>query len=465
MVCNCGRQASKGKKDRPNILFIVTDDQGAWTLSAESYPNTHTPQIDKLAGQGVLMKNAFSVSAVCAPSRAALATGRYPNETGVLSNADIGVDTTLVLWPEMFKNAGYNTAMVGKWDLGEAYRGHHPGQRGFDRFAGFMQGGKQSKDPVVQLEGKDTVFTGQFTADVLTDLAEGYIEEFADESWVVCLHYWAPHANTRFPRGFSPPYDDRSWLPLKDIDLEHWKNMDLTIPNPDFPNLDTLRIRRMMREYYASVHSVDRNIGRLMDMLDSLGLADNTIVLFTSDHGYMMGQHGLWHKGNGRWITIGEKDPDGIYPENRPNLFDLSMRVPFIVRWPGKVKAGKKVENTITLMDCYPTLLDMAGIEKPDDLLLRGRSFYPVLKGADQRFTDTVFGQLDTLRSIRTPEWKFVYHFGDTTNNEFYHLAGDPGESNNLISSADGDLIRKRSEIRDILFDYMKLIKDPLLED
>jgi choline-sulfatase len=463
----CGKRNDYAEGNKPNVLFIVADDQGSWTLNSESSPNTYTPELDKLAAQGALMRNAFAVSAVCSPSRAALISSRYPSETGILDyigeGSKVGMDTSLVIWPELFQNAGYKTVMVGKWHLGDVLKAYFPEQRGFDRFSGFLKGGKQSRDPLVRMEGKDTVFNNQYTSDVLTDLAVNYIREFKEEPWLMCLHYWAPHANTTFPEGYKPPYEDRSWLPMKDEDLDHWRDIDLVLPDPDFPKLDSNRVRRMMREYYASVHSVDRNIGRIMKLLEDLNLEENTIIFFTSDHGYMMGHHGLWHKGNGRWITIDGKDPTGSYTGDRPNMYDLSLRVPFIVRWPGHIDAGKKIEQTITFLDCYPTLLEMAGIEKPDDLVLRGNSFYPLLKGSNAELSDTIFAQYKTLRCIRTSDWKFVYHFSDTIKNEFYNLTNDPGEYNNVILASDKEIIQKKKEMMELLFLKMKEIDDSVI--
>ncbi len=461
LFSGCVQQSEKLAEDKPNILFIMTDDQGPWTLSVEGYPNTNTPNLDILANQGVLFSNAFASSAVCSPARAALISGRYPSETGILDfipGNEPGMDTSLVLWPEVFQEAGYKTAMVGKWHIG-ATEVYHPENRGYDKFSGWLHGALRSKDPVVRVEGRDTTFKDQYTPDVITDLAINYIKEFKDEPWLISLHYWAPHANTEFPEGYSPPYDDRSWLPMRDEDLAYWKDLDLELPEPDFPNLDTKRVKRMMREYYASVHSVDRNVGRIMRLLDYMDLDKNTIVIFTSDHGYMMGHHGLWHKGNGRWLTIDGTDPDGIFPNNRPNMYDLSLRVPFIVRWPGYVEAGKSFERTITFLDIYPTLLEMAGIEKPVDIILRGNSFWPLLKGVEEEWSDIFYAQYKTLRSIQTLEWKYVYHSEDTTKNELYYLAKDPDEHINLIKS---NFAEKEAELKSLLLNKMREINDPL---
>jgi uncharacterized sulfatase len=415
------------------------------------------------------MRNAFAASAHCGPSRAALISGLYPSETGVTGNIGtgnvVGLDTNLILWPELLQHTGYRTALVGKWHLGGRTKSYYPEDRGYDRFSGFLGLGRKSRDPDVRVEGRDTCFEDAYTPDVLTDLAMDYIRDFGDGPWAISLHYWAPHANTGFPRGFRPKARGRSWLPLKEEDLDYWKDLELVLPDPDFPNLDIELLERMMREYYASVHSVDRNVGRLMDFLESMGLDRKTIVIFTSDHGYMMGHHGMWHKGSGRWVTIDQRDPSGIYSEGiRSNLYDLSLRVPCIIRWPGVVEPGSFVEETITFLDMYPTLLEMAGADKPDNLLIRGKSFVPLLKGKAPEWDNTFYAHFGSLRCVQTPEWKYVHAFSDTTKNELYNLAKDPGEIENLIHSSDPAVKNKILELRGLLFTKLREIGDYILD-
>jgi uncharacterized sulfatase len=221
----------------------------------------------------------------------------------------------------------------------------------------------------------------------------------------------------------------------------------------------------MMREYYASVHSVDRNVGRLMDFLENMGLDKKTIVIFTSDHGYMMGHHGMWHKGSGRWVTIDQRDPSGIYYGGiRSNLFDLSLRVPCIIRWPGVVEPGSFIEETITFLDMYPTLLEMAGVEKPDNLLLRGRSFVSLLNKEAPEWDNTFYAQFGSLRCVQTPEWKYVHAFRDTTKNELYNLTKDPDEIENLIHSADPAVKNREMELRGLLFTKLREMDDYILD-
>ncbi|MCG2587801.1 sulfatase family protein [Rhodohalobacter sulfatireducens] len=468
MGCTYYPESNHAEKP-PNILFILTDDQANWTLSINDNPNSFTPELDKLAEQGALFENAFATSAVCSPARASLITGRYPSETNIMDyipvDSEIGMDTTLVTWPEVLQQNGYQTALIGKWHLGKNEK-YLPNQRGYKFFVGFPVGGFKSKSPDVWSESEWKSIDGEYTPDVLTDLTIKQINSFHQQNkpFAISLHYWAPHANTQFPEGYQPPYDDRSWLPLKDEDLNYWLNRDAILPEPNFPELDVDRVKRMTREYHASVHSVDRNIGRIMNSLDQLGLTNNTIIIFTSDHGYMMGHHGLWHKGNGRWLTQNEKDPMGVYGSNRPNMYDYSLKVPAIVRWPDKIKPGTLINETISFLDWYPTILSMTGIKKPENVTLRGNNALPLLMGeTTEGWDNNIFAQYKTLRTYRTPEWKLVRDFSDDGKDELYNLERDPNEKINLIQNTDESIQKKLDNLDSKMFDIMDAINDMLL--
>jgi uncharacterized sulfatase len=253
------------------------------------------------------------------------------------------------------------------------------------------------------------------------------------------------------------------YAPVPEVDSAAYRDLDPTIP--DFPGLPRGRVKRLTREYYASVGSVDRNVGRLLDRLDALGLSHKTIVIFTSDHGYMIGHHGLWHKGNATWIAEGKKG-------RRPNMFDDSIRVPLLVRWPGAVAPGTAVEHAVSNLDVFPSVLEMAGLGVPDNLRIAGRSFAPLIRGtagASLSWDDTHFGQYDMhhgavakMRMIRTPEWKLVRHFEPGGADELYHLAADPREAENLAGSAAHR--DRQAELAGRLRRWMTSIGDPLAE-
>lgn len=458
---------------QPNIIFIVADDMAHWTLSHKGSPNSDTPELDKIAKQGALLNNCFSSSAVCCPSRASLISGRYPSEAGLTDLIGLvdseGLDLTVKTLPEVLKSNGYSTIMVGKWHLGEKEE-YLPNQRGYDTFTGFPVGGMQSLSPKILVEGKWQVAEGEYTPDLLADYSMKYIKEYdpaiTGKPFFLSLHFWAPHANVSFPEGMEPKYNGRSWLPMKNEDMEKWDDMVIKLPEPDFPNLDVPKTIRMVKEYHSSVHSVDRNVGRLMEFIKQLGIEENTIVIFTSDHGYMLGQHGLWHKGNGRWLTIDEKDPKGVYGNVRLNLYEHSMHVPCMIRYPKLIKPNTIINNLISDVDFFPTILEMTRINKPKDLLLRGKNFYPLLLGNRMKNTrEEHFAQYGKLRAYRANDWKLIVDFSDFQRHELYNLKEDKEEHINLFYSSDKNGIKKKEESEKLLLQRMKEINDPLLNE
>jgi uncharacterized sulfatase len=313
----------------------------------------------------------------------------------------------------------------------------------------------------VEVDGKERLIKG-YTPDILTDFAVDFIRRKKDGPFMVSLHFWAPHANTenRTPDG------DRTWLPLSDTDWGRFKNSDPVLPHPDYPKLDIPRVKRMMREYLGSVTSVDRNLGRLLAVLDELKLRQNTIVIFTSDNGYNMGHNGIWHKGNGRWILTDNRG-------HRPNLYDNSLKVPAIVRWQGHIKAGTTIDRTVTNLDWFPTILSMAGVSLPKNVTIRGRNALPLLEGKAMPWDNDLFAQYSMwdwhqtgadLRCYRTARWKLVRDFKHKDKDELYDLANDPAETNNLIGSTDYAILAQRHFLNTKLLAMMRRINDPALD-
>ncbi len=434
---------------RPNVVMIVADDHAPGARGAAGHAHARTPNLDRLCREGVRLTNCFVVTPVCSASRAALITSRYPTEVGITDylspsrTPDLGLDSSLPVWPRLLSRAGYKTALVGKWHLGKRDK-FHPTRFGYGEFTGFRHGGRTSQNPLVEIDGKERRVEG-WTPDILTDHAIDFIRR-SRESGPFCLslHFWAPHANQHKIN------NDRTWLPLSEADFGRFRNLDVQVPNPEFPNLDIPRVKRMTREYLGSVASVDRNVGRLLRVLDEWGLARNTVVIYTSDHGYNLGHHGIWHKGNGRWILTDNRGP-------RPNLWDNSLRTPTIVRWPGRIAAGSVLDRSVTFLDWFPTILEMAGVARPKGLRLRGRSFLPLLQGKEQTpWNDDIFVQYRMwdwnqtgadLRGYRTTRWKLVRDFRHEGKDEFYDLQNDHAETRNLIDSADPQVVAAISEL------------------
>ena len=453
--CWCSARA---RKDKPNIIFIMTDDQGPWAFGAAPNPEARTPNMDRLRSQGVRLTNCFVTTPVCSPSRASLITSRYGTEVGItdfIKSRRVGLDPGFATWPRVMADAGYVTALIGKWHLGDKDK-YHPTLYGYEEFTGFRWGGEVSKDPKVEVNGEIGTVQG-YTPDILTDYAIDFIRRRKDEPFMLSLHYWAPHASTvhRTAKG------EHTWLPMRDEDWLPFEDLDPSIPNPDYPKLDVPRVKRMMREYLASVASVDRNLGSLLEALDELGLAGNTVVIFTSDNGYNMGHNGVWAKGNAEWALTDKRG-------DRPNLYDNSLRVPTFVRWPGVIEPGTTVERTISFLDWFPTVLAMAGLEVPRDSGVRGRNFLPLLKGEVVEWDNDLYGQYSMrgagdMRTYRTPRWKLVRDFKHVIKDELYDLMKDPGETRNLIDSSDLQVQQVRRLLNGKLLERMRAINDPAL--
>ena len=431
--------ATVAAQQSANVVFICTDDQGAWTVGSGDSP---TPNISRLYREGAHLTNAFVTTPVCSPSRAGLMASRYGTELGVTdylnhsAEPDNGLDPSLTLWPEVLQAGGYQTAFIGKWHLGQLDK-HLPTANGYDHFYGFRSGAGISRDPRIETGGEVRRVAG-YTPDLLTAEAIRYIRHRdAEKPFLVSLHFWAPHANTanRTPDG------DRTWKPLRPEDWARFANLSPKLV--DYPKLDVPRATRMMREYLAAVASVDRNVGYLLDALDEIGIARNTIVVFTSDHGYNLSHHGLWHKGNGRWLLTDNQGP-------RANMFDHSLRTPAAVRWPARIKAGREVDEIILNLDWYPTLVSLAGLEAPPGALLRGRDFSPLLLGESIPWRTEFYGEYDQVhveqvdqRMWRTPNWKLIRDSRPGMG-ELYDLSKDPEELVNRFNDPAARSVRQR---------------------
>lgn len=448
--------------DHPNILFILTDDQAPWALGLSGHPHAHTPHLDELFKSGAYLPNSFTVTPVCSPSRVSTLTSRYGTEMGITDwinprvEPEHGLAPKTPTWPEELKKAGYHTALIGKWHLGLLDH-QHPTQFGYKFFMGLRGGGTSPFGPNLEVAGKEQKING-LTTDILTDEAIRWLRLYNPKSgpFAISLHYRAPHAR---------------WLPVREEDWAPFDQLDPQLPHPDYPDLDVDRVKKMTREYLASVAGVDRNVGKLLAELDLLKLSDNTIVIFSSDHGYNMGHNGIWHKGNGHWVL---KTPppatDNIPRGQRPNMYDNSIRIPTAIRWPKVIKPGTVVNETISNLDWFPSILAMANVPLDSSIKVQGKDFTPLLKGKELAWDNDFYAEYSTkhqshtdMRMYRTPEWKLIRDFLNTGRDELYNLTADPGETNNLIESKDPQTRQIISDLDSKIRVQMKSIKDPLL--
>jgi uncharacterized sulfatase len=439
---------------KPNIIVITTDDQARWSLSCYGNKESKTPHMDKLARDGARFINAFTATPVCSPSRASFLTGRYGTQVNITdwitpkeAQGGLGLPKDAITWMSVLQRAGYATGLIGKWHLG-ALPEFHPTKRGFDHFMGFLGGGNTPMNPTLEIKGKEEKLKGPL-ADILTDDAIEFVKRNKAGPFALMLNFREPHA----------PY-----APTAAVDAEPFKNLDPTIPQ--FPGLNVKRAKQLTREYYASVHSVDRNLGRLLQMLDELGLRDNTIIVFTSDHGYMIGHHGLWHKGNATWLVEGREK------ERRPNMFDHALQVPLLVRWPGVVKGGTEVKELVSNIDTFASVLGMLNVDSPRDYKQEGMDFSNLLRRPAPKlpWRDAVFAQYDPhngldgqMRSIRTERWHLVRQYKKNGQpNELFDLQNDPEELRNLYDDAKHRAIREQLQTR--LTQWMRSVDDPILK-
>jgi uncharacterized sulfatase len=390
-------------------------------------------------------------------------TGRYGSELGITdwinprNEPDLGLEPGTVTWPLLLRGAGYRTGLIGKWHLGTRDR-YRPAVFGYEFFLGFREGGTKLKDPPLEVEGATRTVHG-FTTDILTDEAIRWLRLHDPSAgpFALSLHYRSPHA---------------PWLPLREEDWSPFADLDPEVPNPDYPQLDVPRVKKTTREYLGSVADVDRNVGRLLRELEVLGVVEQTVVIFTSDHGYNLGHNGIWHKGNGHWIVT-EPPPatENVPRGQRPNMYDLSLRVPTAVRWPGVVAPGMRIERTISHLDWFPTLLEAAGVRLPEDLPVRGHSIVPLLRGESPAWDDDLYAEYSLhhqarahLRAYRTREWKLVRDFLNPERDELYNLKSDPAERTNLIASQDPAAKRAIVELHARIIGRMEQINDAVLE-
>jgi len=317
---------------RPNIVLILTDDQGWWDIAAHGNRFVRTPNMDKLAADGVSFDR-FYVCPVCAPTRAELMTGRYYLRTGVY-NTRFGGDTLdprETTLPQVLQKSGYSTGIFGKWHLGR-YAAQHPMNRGFDETLIFTQGHTERYFYPDQLEhNRRPVAARGYVTDVLTDAAIQFIHRRGSKPFFLYLPYNAPHSPNYVPSRYTERY------------------MKMGVPIGD-------------AEIYGMVERIDENIGRLLGVLDKEGLRENTIVLFLTDNGGVSKHFRAHLRGA------------------KASVFEGGVRAPLFVRWPGRLPAGAKVDAMVKVFDIFPTLCDLLGIAIPTALPLDGKSFRRLLE-------------------------------------------------------------------------------------
>ncbi len=430
-------------QEKLNVLFIAADDMNN-DLGTYGHPLVKTPNFDRLARIGVKFEQAYCNYPVCNPSRASLMTGLYPDQTGVRSNAANFREEipSVITLPQMFKNAGYFTARVGK-----IYHFGVPtniGEDGIDDPASWHEvvnpsgRDKAEEDQIYSINPSSRALGGTLswmaqdgTDEEQTDgigatAAIKLMADHKDEPFFIAMGFYRPHTPYVAPRKYFEMYPlhmvrlpDEPLDDLVDVPTSAWVDRRYQL------NLSETKKRQAMQAYWASISFVDAQLGRILDAVEELGLADNTIIVFWSDHGYHMGEHKLWQK---------------------TTLFENSARVPMMISSPKHRKtAGLPTKSLAELVDLYPTLADLAGLKAPQHLV--GKSLVPVLADPTVSVRETALTTFDThdrvnrppLRpravgySVRTERWRYTECGKDgELGAELYDHWNDPKEYINL---------------------------------
>jgi arylsulfatase A-like enzyme len=442
--------------DRPNIIFIMSDDHAAHAIGAYGSRVNATPNLDRLAREGMRLDDVFVTNSICTPSRAAILTGQYAHLNGVpvFNRFDSARDTVA----KRLQQGGYYTGMVGKWHLGSD-------PAGFDHWE-ILPGQGAYFDPIFYTATGETKYTGRYATDVITDIAIDFLKgRPRGKPFFLMLHHKAPHRpwepdavhRAQFANRWIPEpetlwdsyatrtdalrenqqrvADDLTRRDLKiepppggsDAERTQWlaeKPAAVTITRDGQPvtltgeALTRWKYQRYMQDYLATIQSLDDNVGRLLSFLDASGLAKSTIVVYTSDQGFFLGDHGLFDK---RF------------------MYEESLRMPFLVRWPGVIRPGTHSDAMALNVDFAPTFLEAAGVAVPG--AMQGRSLVPVLRGhtpADWRtsmyyryYHDPGDHNTRAHYGVRTRTHKLISYW-KKDQWELFDLVHDPAELHNL---------------------------------
>jgi arylsulfatase A-like enzyme len=470
------------RTDRPNIIFIMSDDHAAHAIGAYGSRVNKTPNLDRLAREGALLSSVFATNSICTPSRAAILTGQYSHLNGVTMFNRF--DSSRMTVARMLQQGGYYTGMIGKWHLGSD-------PVGFDQWE-ILPGQGTYRDPVLYTATGEKTYTGGYVTDVITDLALQFIEKRPrDKPFFLMMHHKAPHRAWEPAAAYAARFAEQripepvtfwdSYQTRTDALRENMQRVAADLTNRDLklkppaelagPDLtkwlsikpDSVTIvrdrqsvtltgeplvrwkyQRYMQDYLATVQSVDDSVGRVLEVLDKAGLTRNTMVVYTSDQGFFLGDHGLFDK---RF------------------MYEESIRMPFLVRWPARIKAGSRSDALALNIDFAPTFLDVARIPASPDM--QGRSLLPLFGGSTPSDWRTSMyyryyhdpGDHNTRAhyGVRTRTHKLIYFWKknqwelfDLVNDphELHNLYGQPGQES-LTAALKDELAKLKRQVRD----------------
>ncbi len=434
--------------ERPNVLVILTDDQRWDALGVVQremgdqalFPWFRTPHLDRLAAEGVRFANVFVTTSLCSPSRASFLSGKHARAHRVMNNFT-EYPNALPGYPGRLRQAGYETAYIGKWHMGEENDEQRPG---FDFWMSHRGQGNYF-DNEFNVNGTRRQFPGYYTTTV-TDAAVEWIGRDHPRPWLLVLGQKAPHggpiqpeprfehALDAFPVRKPANYDNHAVADGKPA----WLAESLpTWHGSQGPLYGQKEYDRFVRAYLATLLSIDESVGRVYDALRATGQLDRTVIVFTSDNGFVLGEHGRVDK---------------------RTAYEESLRIPLLIRYPGVARPGTVNSNLVLNLDLAPTLVELGGARKLRGI--QGRSLVPLLEGRRTRWRDSFlyeynfeeqFPYTPNVRAVRTEEWKLIrYPHGDGSPDRFtaelYHVASDPHELRNRIDDPDTAPVRRRLE-------------------
>lgn len=433
---------SQAKAVKPkNVLFILVDDLRYDAMGfMGKIPGLETPNIDRLAKSGAHCPNTFCTTALSSPSRASILTGLYSHCHQVVDNQAPEPEHN-IFFPQYLQNAGYQTAMIGKWHMGDE---NSMPRKGFDRWVSFRGQGSYY-NATLNIDGKEqNLSDSAYITDVLTDYGIDFIENNErKQPFFLYLSHKAVHAE------FAPAARHKGRY--ADMPIQYPASMDLTKTNAykenglpdwvkeqryswhgvDYMYHGQTNFDKFYRDYCETLLAVDESVGRLLDYLEAHNLRENTVVMLMGDNGFSFGERGLIDK---------------------RHMYEESMKVPFLVSCPGTIPAGITIEPMIQNIDVAPTVLQLAGLSIPG--YMQGVTFLPLVTGKKvenwrdkvfyEYFWEYAFPQTPTCFGVRTDRYKYIFYHGVWDTNELYDLTNDPGETKNLIKSAEHQSLIKQ---------------------
>lgn len=463
-----------------NIIFILSDDHRYDFMGfTGKVAGLNTPNLDRLARDGVHVRNAFVSTALCSPSRASILSGQYAHTHRVVDNF-APLRKGLKFFPQYLQEAGYKTAFLGKWHMGDADDAPQPG---FNHWVSFRGQGVYY-NPTLNVNGKQVSYTdSSYTTDLLTDYALNWLNSLSKskgqstQPFCLYLSHKAVHAEFQpakrhrgmyrtmpinYPQSMFLTATDSSknWPALAGngptrrnpetgalkanlVDMPNWvKQQRYSWHGVDYMYHGTIGFNDFYRQYCETLMGVDDSVGRVLKWLEDNGQLDNTLVVYMGDNGFSFGERGLIDK---------------------RHMYEESMRVPLLVHCPALTKGGTKLEQVVQNVDIAPTLLAYAGLSKPAQM--QGNSFLPLLQGKatdrpwrEQAFYEYYweadFPQTPTMFGVRTDRYKYIFNHGVWDANELYDLQTDPDEVNNLIRSPQHQEVARN--LRNQVFDWLE---------